>query len=128
MWCEECGDIVAPYRQNRRPRACQCGRYSIWWENSFTGVVRVYDAHQRGWRGCAVWVVGLANSFLSHVGRVTPDITQGLLDEIPDSYLFKRQNSLVIKFRPAETSDSAFASALPQWPAPAEPTQQEQTA
>jgi hypothetical protein len=44
MQCQDCGDIVTPYRGDRLPRACRCGRHFVWWEQAAgRGAVRIFD-------------------------------------------------------------------------------------
>jgi hypothetical protein len=64
----------------------------------------------------AAYLLGLHNGTLLTATRdwpLTPELVQIILDATPDSYLFKKQNSLVVRFKPGETADSAWAVHLP---------------
>jgi hypothetical protein len=123
IYCELCGDIVAPYGDHK-PRKCACGRHAVWWEDGAKGLIRVADLRGTPEEVRAVggkplgdpkvWILGITNALLSYPGRGTPssDEVQRLIDEHPDSYLFKTTRSLIVRIRPGQSGDSAW-SALP---------------
>lgn len=111
LFCQSCSDIISPNQDARHPRWCRCGSHAVWWENPFTGEIRVH--HKRAQRGGAM-LIGLHNGILSAAEmRTTRSTVEALLASTPDTYIFKQANSLVIKFAPGMSSDSAWAEALP---------------
>ena len=120
LYCEECGDIVAPWPTANKPRDCRCGRHAVWWVNPFTGVLRVCDRLGRpnGWPSRArAYVLGITNLLLHMDGNMTADKVEAAIDEHEDTYLFKRYRSLIIRIRPGESGDTCWA-ALPGTEAP----------
>lgn len=125
MYCELCGDIVAPYPVARITRACLCGRHVVWWEDPEQGIIRVCyklgtieeirAEHGRPVGAAKVWLLGITNLLLNHTDAlpITADVVQQIIDLHSEHYLFKKWRSLVVRIRPGETSDSAWAS-LPE--------------
>jgi hypothetical protein len=124
LYCEECGDIVAPSRKAYEPRWCSCGRHAVWWINPLTGVLRLHDRlgryHEYG-EGLAqvdyprAFVIGLHNGlFRDDDAPVTTKahVTQEI-ENTPENYIFKRAGSLVIKLRPNMSNDTSWAKSLP---------------
>lgn len=121
LYCEDCGDIVAPHPQARVLRRCRCRRHVVWWEDPSRGVVRVCDtqghvALVRELGGAPAskpkaWLLGITNFLLWFGGEQTPSAeeVQRIIDDHPDTYLFKKTRSLIVRFRPGQTSDSAWA-------------------
>lgn len=120
LFCEDCGDIVAPDRQKDVSRACSCGRHYVWWDDPARGQLRLHDA--RGAKSGdgtpyrpAAFVIGLHNGILADPAPLT---TKELIDrelaETPDSYLFKTAGSLVIKLRPGMSGDTRWMSWRPE--------------
>jgi hypothetical protein len=66
LYCQECGDIIAPYRKERKVRWCVCGRHAVWWENSWAGILRVHDSWGKDGQPSAAmaYVLGLTNVWL----------------------------------------------------------------
>lgn len=124
LFCAECGDVVAPSHVDKQPRFCRCQRHAVWWDDGSKGHVRVIDTwvpHRSSSLGAKAWIIGIHNGLLTE-GGITCDAGNGqttaaqvaaLLDDTPDTYLFKRANSLVIRFTPGSTGDSNWASSLP---------------
>lgn len=122
LFCQECGDIVAPHRRDRNPRFCECQRHAVWWEDGRAGVLRLYDAatppkvieERRYPSRPRAYVIGLTNALLGYEGQsLNADVVQQLIDSHSDYYLFKRWRSLVIRIRPGESGDTAWAARLP---------------
>lgn len=119
LFCEACGDIVAPHRQALKPRFCTCQRHAVWWVDPQRGILRICDTQGRrsgslkGWPGKAMaWVIGLHNAFLSWPEGHGAQSVATILGDTPDSYIFKTWGSLVIRIRPGESGDTRWA-ALP---------------
>lgn len=126
LYCQDCGDIVAPARANFKVRWCDCGRHAVWWENGAAGKLVVHDkikgdshkgsgSHYEGFPNDGdprAWVLGLHNAVLM-ADRLTADDTRALIDAA-DGYLFKTRGSLVIKLRPLESNDTRWSSRLPE--------------
>jgi hypothetical protein len=121
LYCEDCTDIIAPFPQPRKTRACRCGRHSVWWENPGTGELRLHDRltapeiiRARKYPGTPrAYVIGLTNALLHHQGQMSAEAVQGMIEGHRDHYLFKQWRSLVIRIRPGESSDTAWAAELP---------------
>lgn len=111
LFCTSCGDITAPFRKDREVRYCRCGRHYIWWEDGEKGIVRVHDTRKIN---DSAYLLGVHNGFLMYPHSHTKEIISLLLETTPDYYIFKTQNSLIIRFRPGESSDSAWAAELPK--------------
>jgi hypothetical protein len=127
LFCQACGDLVAPNPTARELRRCRCQRHTVWWENPFTGVLRIHDA-QSSWFSYenhpeirrrapspapAAYVIGLHNGLLSYEHRHDSESIRCLIEATPDSYIFKTLRSLVIRIRPGESNDTAYAEELP---------------
>lgn len=123
LFCQECGDIIAPLPVNNQPRWCRCKRHAVWWVNGAAGVLRLYDREsgppmaleQRSYPARPrAYVIGLTNALLGYEGEaLNAAVVQKLVDLHDDSYIFKRWRSLVIRIRPGESSDTAWATELP---------------
>lgn len=120
LYCEDCGDIIAPFRQARKARWCVCERHAIWWENPATGVLRVHDSQgfkdgpSTGWPYTArAWVIGMTNLFLGYPDNLGAQDIQDIIDAHEDYYLFKKLRSVAIRIRPGESGDTRWA-ALPE--------------
>lgn len=61
----------------------------------------------------ACWILGIHNGLLKWEGGFTAKIISQMLDDTPETYLFKIQRSLIVRFRPGETGDSSWALSLP---------------
>lgn len=122
IYCELCGTITSPGSQDRHPKSCECGTHRCWWENGGTGQFRVeYMATNPELRKVnngapigrpRVWILGLHNGFLHHHSSGSPsseDIWL-LLADTPSSYIFKQTNSAIVRFRPGQSSDTAWAT------------------
>jgi hypothetical protein len=123
MFCENCGDVVTPHRQANFPKFCECNGSCCWWIDPKAGQFGVWS--HAGRKGVAV--IGIHNSFLTAPFPNTVNETQQMvefgclqrvtmehiLDDTPNSYLFKQLRSLIVKFRPGFSSDTVFATAPP---------------
>lgn len=104
MICHDCSDFVVP-ASLPNVKFCRCARHAVWWEDAQAGTIRVYDKLS----GAACWLLGIHNGLITYPQKSSADLIRQIIDATPDSYLFKRQQSLIVKFRPGETSDSAYA-------------------
>lgn len=113
MFCQDCGDVVSPSLKNHEVRWCMCGRHALWWENGATGDIRLHDAVDKQLpypKRPRAFVLGIANSLLTSPDeKMTSSSVQILIDAIPSKYVFKMVRSLIIRIRPGESSDSAWA-------------------
>lgn len=121
--CQDCGDIIAPLPKPRAIRLCNCERHAVWWEDPKAGQIRVCDmkghkAKIEELNGAPAgdprcWILGITNDFLHEPSSpMTAERIQAIIDDHPSSYLFKQQRSCIVRFRPGETGDSAWASVL----------------
>lgn len=150
LFCAECGDVVAPGQRDMSPRWCACKRHAVWWRDGRRGLLSVHDAwmpERSGGDGGKGWVIGLHNGVLTAGGLVCStgspveevpaangDGTITLrgntltrkhwvereLADTPDSYLFKRANSLVVRIAPGASSDTQWEAGVP-YPAGSQP-------
>jgi hypothetical protein len=120
-------DIVCPDPTPLQPVACRCGRHKVWWVEPTLGTLRVSDverdrhwivtetpggtrwAHSGIFWRPAAYVLGINNGFLFYPESHTRDSVQALLDAIPNTYLFQRQGSHIIRIRPGDSNDTAWA-------------------
>lgn len=122
IFCEDCGDIVAPSKIDLKVRWCDCGRHAVWWENGRQGklvlhdkIAGVKDRTDSIYDGFPnpkpkAWVIGLHNAVLTE--ELSANDTAARIAEA-EGYLFKSRGSLVIKFRPLESNDTRWSSKLP---------------
>lgn len=111
LFCKRCGDIVAPYRENMKPRFCSCGTHAIWWTNSLFGIVQVYDI--KGLNKDAE-VIGIHNVFLEMPWyEVNKASLQEIIKDTSYRYLFKELESLIVRMHPGATSDTSWADKMP---------------
>lgn len=106
LFCISCGDIISPGRGNDMVRWCFCGEHAVWWHDTDRGILHVHDAYASRKR---CFVLGINNDFLMHAEPITAHDVKRMDDECPDSYLFKRLHSPLVRFRPGETADTAYA-------------------
>lgn len=102
LFCKNCGDYVAPSRDPKIMRICECGRAGCFWESPNTGHLVIYSAHHSA---CAV---GIHNGLLMEYSKenlMNADMVKKVLDETPDNYLFKDYNSCIVYFEPDMTGD-----------------------
>lgn len=114
LYCQICGDIIAPFRGNLKPRWCLCERHAVWWVDGTRGILRVYDKEGPTVAGPAhynqmCYVLGINNHFLHHPGDINAEVVKQLDVECPDSYLFKRWHSPIIRIRPGYSNDTGWA-------------------
>lgn len=122
LFCQDCSDIVSPLPVADEYRRCRCGRHALWWSDPAAGTLRLFDAycppkwieeHKYPTRPRA-YVLGITNALLAYPGEgMSKEIVQQLVDEHPETYLFRQQRSLIVRFRPGATGDTAWAATLP---------------
>lgn len=124
LYCQECGDIIAPWSAANVVRYCNCRAHAVWWVNPDSGVLRVCRVYppavmtnmpeaERG-MPCGnprAWVLGITNLLLHFDRERTPDAqeVQDLIGQHPDSYIFKQTRSLIIRIRPGQSGDTGWA-------------------
>lgn len=126
MFCGSCGDVVAPdSAADLLVRWCRCRRHAVWWLDGAKGLLRVHDSQnpaRKGGEGGMAWVIGLHNGVLVGEGLVdwagqsqctSKAEVERLLAATPDSYLFKRSHSLIVRFAPGYTGDTAWSPLPP---------------
>lgn len=118
LFCQDCGDIVAPLPTARKPRHCRCTRHAVWWEDPQAGILRVCDLASPDCDGqpgkeARAYVLGFTNMWLRAPDSLKADDYQAIIDSHDDYYLFKRLRSVAIRIRPGESGDTRWA-ALPK--------------
>jgi hypothetical protein len=114
LYCQDCGDITAPWPQANKPKYCRCGRHAVWWVHPSAGILRVYDKY--GNEGQPIearaYVLGLTNAWLLASDHVdwTGDKSIEIADQHPESYLFKTRRHCIVRFRPGESGDTRWAN------------------
>jgi hypothetical protein len=117
LYCQVCGDIIAPFREANRPRPCRCGRHHVWWVDPFTGILRIHDAERANAERWAphAFVIGMTNAWLGHENEwLTREDYRAIIAQHRDTYLFKTLESVAIRIRPGTSNDTAWADALPE--------------
>ncbi len=121
LYCEDCGDIVAPSPKREGVRKCRCGNHAVWWDNPSSGQLRVcccvgHPEMVKALKGephvsPSCWVIGLTNLLLHFPLNRTPNAeeVQEIIDKHPDSYIFKQTRSMVIRIRVGQSGDTAYA-------------------
>lgn len=121
LFCQLCGCIVSPPQQDMQLRWCDCQRHAVWWLNGDKGIIRVYDKEGPSDEGPApynkkAWLLGISNSLLTAPEEWTedPEFWETMAEQEPDApSLFRRYGTCIVRFRPGETGDSAYAANLP---------------
>lgn len=120
MFCQECGDILAPFADANKPRWCCCGRHAVWWIDPRTGAIRLHDKKypvSEGWKYPArprAYILGITNSFLNcPLECIGATEIAEIIDSHNDYYLFKRWRSCIVRIRPGEADLTAWAD-LPE--------------
>jgi hypothetical protein len=128
LYCQECGDIIAPDAKALVTRRCRCHRHIVWWEDPERGIIRVCDSlgHPevvKEMNGAPqgrprAWLLGITNRLLFHPcpGPLSADEVERVIDAHENYYMFKTTRSLIVRFRPGQSSDSAWALP-PDWEA-----------
>lgn len=116
LYCEACGDIIAPYREANNPRYCTCKMHAVWWKDPIKGILGVCDTTGRKTGDFAgypimarAYVLGITNALLQMDGQMNAEKVEQAIDAHPDYYLFKQWKSLIVRFRPGESSDTNWA-------------------
>ena len=130
LYCHLCGDIIAPAPEACVPRFCRCLDHAVWWLSPMLGVLRLWYRHgqydppnpdyngvQPTWHRMQfspmAYVIGVHNGFLADERHHSASTVREHLDRTPDSYVFKRIGSLIVRVRPGESNDTDWAEALP---------------
>lgn len=109
LFCANCGDIRSPEPRALLSTHCRCRTCAIWWVDPARGIIKVWCATPA--RKYA-WIIGVHNWFLADPDYLTEKKTvEFILANTPDTYVFSRVGSPVVKFRPGYTSDSSWATA-----------------
>jgi hypothetical protein len=123
LFCENCGDLVVPSHEAYKPQWCRCNASCCWWINPSSGEFACWSQLGRQ----KVSVIGINNSLLTvpfseslnendkkvEFGCIQKDAIEAIIDNTPDSYLFKQLRSLIVRFRPGYSTDTFFAQSLP---------------
>jgi hypothetical protein len=118
LFCQDCGDIVAPLPQAMKPRYCLCSRHAVWWLDPRAGVLRVCDLMSPDCDGVPsaegprAFVLGFTNRWLQAPDGLKADDYKAIIEAHDDYYLFKRLGSVAVRIRPGESGDTRWA-ALP---------------
>jgi hypothetical protein len=133
LYCQECGDIIAPFPMPRHPRFCRCALHAVWWEDPKRGILRLHEVGARwrpknpdyhggpdaqpGWQRKQTehraYVLGLHNQFLGYPSGHSKESIRGIIEATPSSYIFRTQESVIIRIRPGESNDTDWAEELP---------------
>lgn len=142
LFCGACHSLTPPSPYNMEPTWCSCKRHAVWWRDGQRGLISVFDsmfpARVMGGSGGCGWIIGIHNGILTEGGVVgypprtgdtindppkfgpdpgnfvtTKERVKELLDDTPDSYIFKRAESLIIRIYPGYSGDSEWAERLP---------------
>lgn len=106
LYCTDCGDILAPYREDGIPRKCRCGRHAIWWRDGGRGLASAWD---RDGVFDAAWILGITNAFLGHRAvEMSAEDVQAIIDAHPDTYMFKTRRTCIVRIRPGRSSDTLW--------------------
>jgi hypothetical protein len=118
LFAECCGDLVVPESAGKI-RWCRCNKACCWWEDANAGKFACHSFF--GIKGCSI--LGINNALLTEpfvqrdsgyeFGAIQKDVIKRLIEETPDSYLFKRVESMIVRFRPEFTNDTRFYYQLP---------------
>lgn len=120
LFCEACGDLVVPSAAAYEPKWCRCNASCCWWLDPKKGDFACWSQLGKN----SLSVIGLNNLLLlepfatneaktSEFGCIQKPVIERMLAETDDSFLFKRVNSLVVRFRPGFSSDTVFAPNPP---------------
>lgn len=102
MLCEHCYNLVVPSNTEKEVKWCSCRQSAVWWKNPETGELGIYGSESD-----KISVIGLHNRLLT--AECSPLVTTTKIKEIiestKESYLFKSQETLVIRVRAGITND-----------------------
>lgn len=112
LFCEDCGDIVAPCNVRNSCRYCACGRHAVWLEGDgedlsedFANVCDTYwtlsapdGEAQRAW-----------------ILHVSPDILAAARegDSQAGDRIFRQMGAAIVRMRPGDAPSSRWSPALP---------------
>lgn len=118
LFCQKCGSIVSPPAKDLDVRWCDCQRHAIWWLKGERGIVRVHDIEGPTPEGPAAynrraWLLGISNELLEAPDHCTEDgeFYSECFEQRKETgvTLFQRYGTFIVRFRPGETGDSAYA-------------------
>ena len=115
LFCETCGDIIAPHRANNVPRWCDCKRHAVWWTDRFAGMLEVWDRYPGPKLELACYIIGLPNYGLLQAPDQpwTKEFASTCLTYVKPGNLFDRSKSLVWRARPGALPNIAMSDKLP---------------
>lgn len=120
VYCEACGDILAPHRKPRQARSCNCGRHTFWWTD-IPGNLEIHDRERQvdadgdaivGWRPKA-FVLGIHNQWLLHPLAPTPMLETQAICAAAEGYLFQTYGCPVVRLRPGYSRDTKWVQEVP---------------
>lgn len=127
LFCIECGDMVMPYAEMKKPRWCRCGRHAIWWMIPTMGILEVYDKQRPTEGGNPMWksacrVIGIHNEFLQRcitTSEKDKHLTyrerwKDILEDTSDHYLFKSWETPMVIIMVGMTGDISWADNVPE--------------
>lgn len=124
LFCLDCGDMIAPLPKPRSIRVCNCERHAVWWENPQEGQIRVCDfgpisgrlSNELRAQQCGApmveprcYLIGIDNNFLLYKGELGRKTIKQIAESAGATMMFRSWESCVVRFRPGETSDSAWS-------------------
>jgi hypothetical protein len=114
LYCQDCGDFVRPFLEERRPRACHCGRHAVWREAEPKPMLWVFDTKGEGHSAPRAFVVGLADPFIHDPSPLTSRaLFEATMRKMPPNTAIGRAGTWAVKYRPGITPDSGWAMHLP---------------
>lgn len=112
LYCEDCGDIIAPHPTPNSARFCSCRRHAVWWTDPRAGVLRACDTQgsKDGWPFIPrAYILGITNLLLHMEGGMSAEKVEEAIEAHGENYLFKKWRSLIIRIRPGESGDTRWA-------------------
>jgi hypothetical protein len=114
LFAECCGALVVP-GSGGEVSWCRCKAACCWWEDPPSGKFACHSHF--GING--VSVIGIHNSLLSEMfpngfGAIQKNTIKQIIEDTPETYLFKTVESLIVRFRPEFTNDTKFYHQLPK--------------
>lgn len=109
LHCFDCQDLVVPIAQLLTPRACLCGRHTIWMTDL---ELRIAGTHDRDGTMDAACIVKIANQLLRMPGSSSAAAIAELVEsaEHPE---FQAQRSLVVKSEIPPLEDVFWYNRIP---------------
>lgn len=121
IYCQDCGDLVAPHRVEYRVRWCDCRRHAVWWRQSKLGLLSVFDSMRSGrppelrhMVPLRTYVLAIHNDFI-HASK--PVISRNDYDDIlagtPAGHLYHQVGQICVRVRPGVAADVQLEDTLP---------------